>query len=174
LLLKRTETNAETLAKESKPTALASYLYLDNILANNNLIPCWAEFASIKEVIKPEKGDTIKMLEKAGKVQITLKFGKFFLIVDFVVPSSYPMQKVQMNFREHNFNEVFTEVFKNHAEQVIRRLWQGVEPGYDSKVDTNEGKIGYKKSLGAKEADMARIAVASRSELKHDMDFLKK
>lgn len=114
------------------------------------------------------------MLEKAGKVQITLKFGKFFLIVDFVVPSSYPMQKVQMNFREHNFNEVFTEVFKNHAEQVIRRLWQGVEPGYDSKVDTNEGKIGYKKSLGAKEADMARIAVASRSELKHDMDFLKK
>ena len=73
LLLKRAETNAEGLAREQKQSALASYLYLDNILANNNLIPCWSEFAAIKEVLKPERGDTIKMLEKAGKIVVTLQ-----------------------------------------------------------------------------------------------------
>jgi hypothetical protein len=84
------------------------------------------------------------------------------------------MQKVTMNFKEHNYNKIFAEVFKTHADQVIRRLWQGMEPGYEGKVDVNEGKIGFKKAVGGKEADMARIAVASRSELKHDIDFLKR
>lgn len=49
-----------------------------------------------------------------------------------------------------------------------------MEPGYEGKVNVNEGKIGFKKAVGGKEADMARIAVASRTELKHDIDFLKR
>jgi hypothetical protein len=53
------------------------------------------------------------------------------------VPNSYPMQKVTMNFKEHNYNKIFAEVFKTHADQVIRRLWQGMEAGYEGKVDVN-------------------------------------
>ena len=81
-----------------------------------------------------------------------------------------------MTLVSHNFNEVFAEIFKTHCNNIIRRLWSGGKPGYDpnEKVDINEGMIGYKKALGAKEADMARIAVATRQELKHDMDFIKK
>ena len=46
-------------------------------MENNNLIPCWAEFASIKSVIDATKGDTLKALEKLGKLRVTLKEGNY-------------------------------------------------------------------------------------------------
>ena len=104
LLTKRVETHLQGLAKEGKATGLAAYLYLDNILQNNNLIPAWSEFALLKEVINAEKGDTLKTMEKAGKIVVTLCEGKFKLVAEFTVPSSYPMQQVKLVFKEHNFN----------------------------------------------------------------------
>ena len=64
----------------------------------------------------------------------------------------------------------------SHTENIVRRLWNGGEPGYEpgSKVDINEGKIGYKKAVGAIQADLAKIQVASRAELQHDMNYLSK
>jgi len=70
LLTKRVETHLATLSKDGHSTALAAFLYLDNILLNNNLIPCWSEFADIKPLIG--KNDTLKPLEKAGKLSLTL------------------------------------------------------------------------------------------------------
>ena len=42
-------------------------------------------------------------------------------------------------------------IFMKHTETIIRRLWNGGEAGYEpgSEVDVNEGKIGFKKALGA-------------------------
>ena len=53
-------------------------------------------------------------------------------------------------------------------------MWGGGPPGYDpsEKVDINEGKIGFKKNVGQIEADMAKIGIATRAELKHDLDYL--
>ena len=56
----------------------------------------------------------------------------------------------KFTLKEHNFNEVFAEIFENHTTSIIKRLWGGGEPGYDpsQKVDLNAGKIGYKKAVG--------------------------
>jgi len=43
LLLKRLEQHAATLL--GKPQGVSVYQFFDNILENNNLIPCWSEFA---------------------------------------------------------------------------------------------------------------------------------
>ena len=145
-------------------------------MENNNLIPCWSEFAQIKSVINAEKGDALKTLEKAGKLKVTLKEGKHFINVDFTVPALYPKQLVQIELKQHNFNEVFAQIFMKHTENIIRRLWNGGEAGYEpgSEVDVNEGKIGFKKALGATKADLNRIQVATREELQRDMNFIKK
>jgi len=70
LLTKRVETHLATLSKDGNCSALAAFLYLDHILLNNNLIPCWSEFADIKPIIG--KNDTLKPLEKTGKLNLTL------------------------------------------------------------------------------------------------------
>lgn len=87
LLLKRLEATAEKLQKEGKPQAVAVFEFLDNILQNNNLIPCWTEFADIKGVIDAKKGDELKMFEKAGKIKVTLKHDNFYSVIEFEVPS---------------------------------------------------------------------------------------
>ena len=81
---------------------------------------------------------------------------------------------VKLELIEHNFNEVFAQIFMKHAETLISRLWTGGEAGYDqgSNFDINEGKVGFKKNMGALEADMARISVATREELQHDVRYL--
>ena len=65
---------------------LSAYQFMDNIMQNNNLIPCWSEFAQIKQVIVADKGDTLKPLEKAGKLRVTLKEGDFSALLEFTVP----------------------------------------------------------------------------------------
>lgn len=81
---------------------------------------------------------------------------------------------VKVELIKHNFNEVFAQMYMKHTENVIRRLWNGGEPGYEpgAQVDINEGKIGFRKAVGAIQADLNRIEVATRAELQHDMDFL--
>ena len=37
-----------------------------------------------------------------------------------------------------------------------------------------QGKIGFKKAKGGLEAELDKMSVATRAELKHDMDFMKK
>ena len=145
-----------------------------NIMQNNNLIPCWSEFPQIKQVISPDKGDTLKPFEKAGKLRVTLKEGQYSALLEFTVPEQYPNQMVKMELKEHNFNEVFAGIFTKHAETIISRLWAGGEAGYEpgSEFDVNEGKVGFKKNVGAIEADMARIKIATREELQHDVRYL--
>ena len=53
-----------------------------NIMQNNNLIPCWSEFPQIKQVISPDKGDTLKPFEKAGKLRVTLKEGQYLALLE--------------------------------------------------------------------------------------------
>lgn len=77
LLGKRVLGHIDELAKQGKVQALSAYQFLSNIMENNNLIPCWSEFASIKSVISAEKGDTLKALEKLGKLRVTLKEANF-------------------------------------------------------------------------------------------------
>ena len=113
LLTKRVETHLATLSKDGNCSALAAFLYLDHILLNNNLIPCWSEFADIKPLIG--KNDTLKPLEKAGKLHLTLQEGKFKLVCEFVIPPSYPMQAAKLTFKEHNFNKIIASIFEAHA-----------------------------------------------------------
>ena len=175
LLHKKLEAHMEALSKEGKEHILAGYEFLDNIISNNNLMPCCTEIPQIKQIIDAEKGDTFKALEKAGKIKITLKEGKQYANVEFVVPPNYPLEMVKFQMKEHNFNQVFVDIFTSHTQGIIKRLWGGAPPGYDpkDKYDPNEGKIGYKKAAGKLEQDMAKISVATRAELKRDLDFLK-
>jgi len=75
LLGKRVLTHIAELAKQGKEQVLSAYQFMDNIMQNNNLIPCWSEFPRIKQVISAEKGDTLKPFEKPGKIRVTLKEG---------------------------------------------------------------------------------------------------
>lgn len=79
-----------------------------------------------------------------------------------------------VELKEHNYNEVFAQIFMSHTQNIMHRLWSGGEAGYEpgATVDINEGKIGFKKVMGATQADLARMKVATRAELKHDMDYL--
>jgi len=86
---------------------LSAYQFLANIMENNNLIPCWSEFPQMKTVIKTEKGDTLKPLEKLGKLRVTLKETEYYALVEFTVPEQYPQQMATIELKEHNFNEVF-------------------------------------------------------------------
>ena len=159
LLAKRVLGHIDELAKQGKDQVLSAYQFMENIMENNNLIPCWSEFASIKSVINASKGDTLKALEKQGKLKVTLKEGKYSALLEFTVPEVYPMQMVKMELKEHNFNEVFAQIFHSHTKNIISRLWNGGEPGYEpgNEVDINAGKIGFKKAVGATQADLNRI-----------------
>lgn len=176
LLAKRVIAHIEELAKQGKEHVLSAYQFMANIMENNNLIPAWSEFASIKSVIDASKGDTLKALEKLGKLRVTLKEGNFSALLEFTVPELYPQQKVKLELKEHNFNEVFAQIFLSHTENIISRLWNGGEAGYEPghEVDINAGKIGFKKAVGAIQADLNRIQVATREELQHDMNFIEK
>jgi len=176
LLLKRVEAHMEERFKAGKLHVFSAFTFLENILQNNNLIPAFAEFAQIKSVIDSKRGDELKTFEKAGKLKITLKEKKKFAELEFLVPPNYPLQAVKVTLKDHNFNQVFASIFIQHATQIVQRLWSGGSAGYDeeTKGDINEGKIGFKKAVGKYEADMARIAIATRAELKHDTDFLKR
>ena len=44
---------------------------------------------------------------------------------------------------------MFADIFMSHAKNIIGRLWSGGEAGYDNDFDINEGKIGFKKNIGA-------------------------
>jgi hypothetical protein len=59
-----------------------------------------------------------------------------------VIPEDYPGTMVQMKILKHNFEETFAQIFETHCRNIIRRLWNGAEPGYDKKIDVNEGKVG--------------------------------
>ena len=174
MLSKKLDAHMKELSKEGKPHVLAGYQFISTIIEGNNLIPCFSEVAQIKSVIDSKKGDTLKPLEKAGKLKVTLKEGEKFANVEFEVPPAYPMQMVKFTLKEHNFNEIFAQMFESHTQNIIKRLWGGGPPGYDpkDKVDINEGKIGFKKNVGQIEADMAKIAIATRAELKHDLEYL--
>ena len=74
------------LAKQEKEQVVSAYKFLANIMENNNLIPCWSEFAEIKSVIDSERGDQLKAFEKAGKLKVTLKEGNFNALLEFTVP----------------------------------------------------------------------------------------
>jgi len=155
MLLKRVEVNAAKLAKEGKDHIVASFEFLNNVLANNNLLPCWSEFAEIKKVLK--ETDELKTFEKAGKLKIKLVHDKFFLNVEFVVPPEYPARKVEMKITGHNFEKTFAYIFESHCLEVIRRLWAGSDQGYDKPFDPNEGKIGYKKAKKGIAAELDKM-----------------
>lgn len=59
---------------------------------------------------------------------------------------------------------------------MVQKLWSGHSAGYDkeTKFDVNEGKIGFKKAANKIESDLARMQIATRAELKHDTDYMKK
>lgn len=86
LLGKRVLKHIAELAKENKEQVESAYKFLANIMENNNLIPCWSEFAQIKTVIQADKGDTLKPFEKAGKLRVTLKEAKYAVLLEFTVP----------------------------------------------------------------------------------------
>ena len=115
--------------------------------------------ASIKSVIDASKGDTLKALEKLGKLRVTLKEGNYSALLEFTVPEQYPQQMVKMELKQHNFNEVFAQIFTSHADNIVNRLWNGGEPGYEpgNELDINEGRIGFRKAVGATQADLNRI-----------------
>lgn len=146
---------------------LSAYQFMANIMQNNNLIPCWSEFALIKQVILAEKGDTLKPFEKAGKLRVTLKERNYSALLEFTVPEQYPQQKVKIELIDHNFNQVFADIFMRHAVTIIGRLWSGGEAGYEpgSDFDVNAGKIGYKKNVGAIQNELANMKIATRAEL---------
>ena len=115
MLSKKLENHITELAKDGKPHVLSAYQFISNIIENNNLIPCWSEFAQIKSVIDAKKGDTLKPLEKLGKLKLTLKEGEKFANCEFEVPPNYPMEMVKFSLKDHNFNPVFAEIFSMHA-----------------------------------------------------------
>ena len=78
-------------------------------------MPCCTEIPQIKQLLNAEKGDTFKALEKAGKIKLTLKEGKQYANVEFVVPPNYPMEMVKFTMKEHNFNQIFVEIFTSHS-----------------------------------------------------------
>ena len=53
LLGKRVLAHVTEQATAGKPQVVSAYQFLANIMENNNLIPCWSEFALIKSVIDP-------------------------------------------------------------------------------------------------------------------------
>ena len=83
LLAKKVEAHVAELSKEGKEHILSGYQFLDNIISNNNLMPCCTEIPQIKQLLNAEKGDTFKALEKAGKIKLTLKEGKQYANVEF-------------------------------------------------------------------------------------------
>ena len=82
---------------------------------------------------------------------MTLKQGNYQAVIEFTVPQLYPKQKCEIELKSHNFNEVFANIFMMQVDAIIRRLWNGGDPGYEpgNEVDINEGKVGYRKALGA-------------------------
>lgn len=65
-------------------------------------------------------------------------------------------------------------MFYLQANQIIKRLWQGSDAGYlpGDVVDTGKHKIGNNKAVGVLDAQMEKLKLLNRHELKHDVDFL--
>lgn len=114
------------------------------------------------------------MFEKAGKLRFKVREGKFFLDFEVVVPEFYPSEKLELKFNETNFDESYAIIFKARADQVIKRLWEGGEPGYlpGLKSDLNKGKIGLQKVKGKDVAEMDKLKMLTVQEMKHDVEFL--
>jgi len=70
-------------------------------------------------------------MEKLGKLRVTLKEGGYSALLEFTIPELYPQQKAAVKLLEHNYNEVFAQIFMSHAENIMRRLWTGGVPGYE-------------------------------------------
>ena len=106
-------------------------------------------------------------------MKFKIKDKEQFLEFELLVPEEYPYAQPEVKFIDHNFDPNFAKLFFAGTEQIIRRLWQGGEPGYlpGTEADINKGKIGVKKVQGALNSEMEKLKILSRSELKHDIEF---
>ena len=79
-----------------------------------------------------------------------------------------------MKFIESNFEENFVEIFEARAQGIIKRLWEGGEPGYlpGKKNDLNKAMMEQKKSQGGLAYEMEKMKILSAHEIKHDIEFL--
>ena len=148
--------------------------FIRNVLENNNLIPAWSELPEVKSLIrlKPKEEsekprqpyDEIKLFEKAGKLKFKLHERKFFLEFEVVIPMEYPYKKPTVKFLGHNYDVNFARIFNAGCDQLVRRLWEGGEPGYipGTKSDINKGKIGNKKNVGVLASELDKLKVLSR------------
>ena len=171
LLLKKLNGENEKAAKEHRLHGATTFDNLDRILRTNNLVPVFTEMPSVRQLLGEK--DEIKMFENAGKIKITLRQDKFECVVEFTVPEEYPRHMVKMKIVKANVEQTFMTIFETHAHNVIRRLWLGKEPGYDKKININEGKVIQKKGNTNKiEAELASMQVASAAEMKHDVAYL--
>ena len=50
-------------------------------------------------MIDAKRGDTLKPLEKPGKLKVTLKQGNYSALIEFTVPEQYPYQMVKMELK---------------------------------------------------------------------------
>lgn len=116
-------------------------------MENNNLIPVWNELPQIKEVLRlkdHQPVDELKLFEKAGKLKVVARQGDFYLNFEVSIPEEYPSAKPELTINDHNFDPNFAKIYEAAGHQILRRLWEGGEPGYipGSKSDINKGKIG--------------------------------
>jgi hypothetical protein len=183
-LEKKAEAMIKKMAAESpaKPQVLPVFDFLLNIMLNNNLIPAWSELPEIKGVLRLEHNspaakfkDEIKLFEKQGKLKLKLRQGKaFFLDVELSVPANYPYERPELKFLDHNYDKAFARIFFLQADQVMKRLWQGGDAGYlpGDMLSNERDKHANKKAQGALEAQMEKLKVLNRAELKHDVEYL--
>ena len=146
-------------------------------MENNNLIPVWDELPMIKEVLRlkdHQPADELKLFEKAGKLKVIARQGDHFLNFEVKIPEEYPSAKPDLVFNEHNFDENFVKIYEAAANQILRRLWEGGEPGYipGTKSDINKGKIGGQKNQGGLQYEMEKLKLLNRHELKHDVEYM--
>jgi len=171
LLKKKLESNLEKLAEEGKEQVKSCFDFINTILENNNLIPAWIEVNQSKQLMTEK--DTFKPLEKPGKLKIKLVEGDFYSEFEFVIPKEYPQEPPLLNLIDSNFDPVFTTIFYNQAQDMIRVLHRGGKPFYLEKSDKNEGIIGNVQRKTKLEQDFEKMKILSREEVKHDLDYLK-
>ena len=125
LLAKRIRNHIDEHVKNRQAYLLSAYKFIANIIECNNLIPCWAEFADIKQVIKADKGDLLKTFEKAGKLRVTLKEQTQYVILEFTVPEEYPQKMAKLLLIETNFSEDMAFNFLNQAREIMLNQAEG-------------------------------------------------
>jgi hypothetical protein len=81
----------------------ATYDLLDSILENNNLLPAWSEFQSVKTLLT--KNDEMKTLEKAGKLKIKMKENEHEVDFSIKVPENYPNERPTIVLNSCTFSE---------------------------------------------------------------------